>query len=178
MAVVRRFMAKQIPVSASLPKRLIAGLFPLPNGKSNRRFRPAGFDLAHQLAHSLIGKPGVLPTLQDKGAESQRPSRFTAGKNLLRTQAVPHCVPVAAANPAVIAVIFAEIADFNQPADKNPFAVIGFPGQTGQTGGFLCQFRRLTGNQGFPLGQREGVGFCQLMQKREQVHGVSSVTFA
>ena len=78
MCPVPGFMPEQIPIRPRLIKQAVRSLFPFTDGKGERTIRPATFDQTDDLLYPRIRIPGILPSLQDKGAESQSISFHTA----------------------------------------------------------------------------------------------------
>ena len=82
---------------------------------------------AKQVAQSVISEPAVLAALQDEGPEVQFVAFGAAGKDFFRGQTVALAVVVAVSDAAVQAVIFADVADFNQTPDKDGVSVDFLP---------------------------------------------------
>lgn len=116
-------VAEEIPVCPGLKEALVAGPAPLPQGESQGTVGPPGLDLLDERAENLIGEVAVLPPLKDKGAKAQGIALLAAVQNVLGGQAVAVTVRVAFANAAVEAVVFAQIADFNEAAGIDLVAI-------------------------------------------------------
>ena len=121
MIMLRRrgLMAEKVAVSSCVKKSLIAFAASFSQRESNGAVRKFLTDGSGDCCHAPVMKPGVFSALENKGAKSQSIPMTAAFQNLFLSQPVPLCFFVAAADSAVIAVVFAEAADFNQTADKN-----------------------------------------------------------
>ena len=129
MRRIGRFLPQKIPLRSRIEIRLIAFPALLANGQRNRAVRMVFMNGSHQLAHPLIGIPGVLAPLQHKGSEAQLIALFAAVQNLLPAQAIPLGILIAPSNATVIAVVFADIGELNEPPeiDLVPINLVAHP---------------------------------------------------
>ena len=107
-------MPQKITVCPSFFVSTVAFFGFLAYGKRQGTVRIHFFDLADQCDQFFICIISILPTLEDKGTESQFIAFFAACKDIFFCQAVALGVSVAPADPAVIAVIFAVVGKLNQ----------------------------------------------------------------
>jgi hypothetical protein len=125
MLRVRRLMPKEIPVRPCVKKPLIYVAFSLPDGKRDRHIGKTLTDRVDDLTEVIVRKSRILPALEDKRAEAEIISLFTAFEDLIIREAVPVKLPVVPADAAVPAVIPAIICKFDEPAEINIVAVNG-----------------------------------------------------
>ena len=114
--LVRGLVAQQIAVGPRVEQGLIALPAPLPQGKSHRAARTAPLDLPDDILQHLVGIEGVLPALEHEGAEAQPEALLRALDDLLSAETVAPDRLIGAAEAAVEAVVFADIREFDQPA--------------------------------------------------------------
>ena len=118
-------MTQKIPIRTGIIKRLIALAIAFAQREGDGTVRVFLPNCAHKRNHSLIGEIRVLSALQHKGAKAERVSLLAALKDLLNTQPIPLRILIAAANAAVIAIISADVCEFDQSAQENGLP-IGF----------------------------------------------------
>ena len=110
------FVPQQIAVGARVKIRLVAVARLFAHRQGDGAIGISGANRRHNGAKAIIGKIRVLAALQHKGAKPQPVSFGTAGENLVIAQPVAGGTAVTAANSAIIAIVFAVIGKFDQPA--------------------------------------------------------------
>ena len=123
MAFRGRFVPQKIPVGSGVKEPLITFPAAFPHREGDGAVGIPLFDGGHQLAKPFVCKPGILPALQHKGAKTQGVAHVAAGENLLLCEPVALSPPVAFADAAVVAVVFAKIGKFYEPAQIDLFSV-------------------------------------------------------
>ena len=126
-------------------------------------------DGTHQIGDAFFCIVGILAALQDKGAETQIPAFPTAFKDFLLCQAVALGAGIAAADAAVITVVFAVIGKFDQSADINSPAIDPFTNRNSLLGQIAFDFGVIEGDQG----QQVLIGqiFCLCQTVDQMLHG-------
>lgn len=147
MCPVPGFMPEQIPVRPRLIKQAVRSLFPFTDGEGERTIRPATFDQTDDMLYPRIRIPGILPSLQDKGAESQLISLLTAGQNFLFRQAVALSFFILPAQSTVITIIFTKAGKLDQTSDKYPVSEIVSCNPPGLFGSIYPVFVTIPGKQ-------------------------------
>ena len=127
MALGRRFVAEQVTVSPRFKEPLVAFPRPLPQREGHGAVGVCRLDGGEQGSEPLVGEVAVLAALQDEGAEAQLVALGAGRKNILLGEAVAVAVGVPRTDAAVEAVVLADVADLNQPADEHGVAVDGLP---------------------------------------------------
>ena len=123
MLWIRSFVAQQISISSCRKKPAVAFLASLPDGKGDGTIRIGLLDCPNNIAKKGVRKSTVLPSLQHEGAEIQAVSFFAAGKNFLRTKAISAAMGITPANPAIKAIVFADVSKFDEPTGIHCVAV-------------------------------------------------------
>ena len=113
MNLIRRFMAQEVAVGASLEEALVALLGTLSDGEGNGAVGIGAFDGLDDIFQFILGKIAILPALKHKGAKAKAIALAAAFQDFLLGQAVAFGMGVAPADAAVIAVIFTVICKFN-----------------------------------------------------------------
>ena len=121
-----RLVAQQVAVRARLAQARKALVAPLTQGQRHRAVRIARLDRAHNVLNPFVGEESVLAALHHERAKAQRVALLAAGQNVVLPKPVARAACVAAADSAVQAVVFADVADLDQPADEHAVAV-GLP---------------------------------------------------
>ena len=114
MCLIGGFVTAQITVRACIEHRLIGFTRELSERQRYCTVRELCFDLSYQMANHIDRECAVLAALHDKGAETKCIALTGAVPYLRFGQAVAVARSVGAANAAVIAVVTADIADFDQ----------------------------------------------------------------
>ena len=116
MLFVRRLVTKEISVRAGIVEALIALIGLLADRERDRAVRVRFLDLRYDLADFIVGIVRILAALKYKGLKAQLRALIAARKDLFFSKAVAARVFVAAADPAVIAVVFTVIGELDQAA--------------------------------------------------------------
>ena len=116
-------MPQQIPVRPGLAKLRIALPAALPHGQRHSTVRMVLLDLPHDSAKHFIRKMRIFPALHHYRAQAEPVSFVRAGEDLLLREAVPLTIPVASADSAVDAVVFADVTDLQKAPDENLVSV-------------------------------------------------------
>ena len=114
MVFTCRFMTQKITVGSCLLICTITLLGFFSDRKCQGTVRITFFDPANQSDQFFIGVISVFSSLEYKGPKSQFISFPAADKNILFCQTVTLGIPVAAADPTVIAVIFTVVCKLDQ----------------------------------------------------------------
>ena len=145
-AIVRgigRLMAQEVAIRPGLAHGAVGLGRELSQRERHGAVGVVPLDAADEAADRLERK-AALAALQNKGAEAERVPLGAAAEDLLGRQAIAGHGGVRAADAAVIAVVFAAVADLDQTADKNTVSVNFLPRVVGQRGGVLRQLGRET----------------------------------
>ena len=136
------FVPQQITVGPGGKEQTVALFAAFAERKRHSAVGVRGFELVDQIAQKVVGRRAVFTPLQNERAKAEAVALVGAVENLRFRQPVAVGAPVAAADPAIVAVVFANVADLNQHADKDAVAVdlfayahggiaqqrVGFPG--------------------------------------------------
>ena len=157
MRLIGGFVTEQIAVRASIEHRLIGFTRELSERQRYRTVRELGFDLPYQMADHIDRECAVLTALHDKGAEAERIAFPGTIQYLRLGQPVAVTCGIGTPDTAVIAVVAADIADFDQSSNVHIRTVYLFS----QGKRFLCsigrQFVALVFNQIFVFLYRQAV---------------------
>ena len=129
---VRRLVAEEIPVRPGVKQPPVACPAPLPQGEGHGAVGPPFLHGPDEGAENVVGIVPVLPSLEHKGPEAQGVALGAAGQDVLGGEAVAVGGPVAPADAAVIAVVFAEVADLDEAPGEDLVPVPPPPLRHGQ----------------------------------------------
>ncbi len=118
MGGVGSLVAQQVAVGSGLAEAAEAVVASFTKRERDGAVGKLPLDVAHDVAHNIVGKPGILAALQHKGAEAELAPRAAAVENLLLAEAVALHRQVAAPYSAVEAVVLAVVADFDKAAHE------------------------------------------------------------
>ena len=113
------FVPQQISVCACRMQSLIALPAPLTHGKRHSAVGMAPFELFYDTGQDFVGVVGIFPSLQYEGPKAQVISFISTGKDFFRGQPVSLAVLIAFPDPAVNAIVLADIADLDEPAGED-----------------------------------------------------------
>ena len=168
MLCIRCFVAQQVAVGACIEISLIAGTAFFADGQRNRAVGMLPADGADERTDFVICIIKVLAALQHEGAKAQFVAFSAAGKNFLLRKAIALGKAVACTDTAVVAVVFAVIGEFYQPADIDLVAIVLAAELVGCAGQLLVDTVLCTGQQ------RQQLSVAQIMLIGELGNNISS----
>ena len=120
---VGSLVPQQIPVRTGtvIGEIALARLFA--DGQRDRAVRKARADTRHDRTDACIREERIFAALQNERAVAERVTFFTAGEYGIRIQAIPLHTGVAAADAAVVTVVFAIVRKLDQTAHKHGVSV-------------------------------------------------------
>ena len=125
--VIISFVAQKIPVGSCVKKSLIACLFPFSDRKCDRAVRKAAADFPDEVYQPVFCVGDIFTALEDKSAQAEFIAFLTAGKYRVFVKTVSAGIPVASADAAVEAVVFAVIGKFDQSPYIDVLSIVKFP---------------------------------------------------
>ena len=112
--LVGGLVAQKVPVGTRPEHGLVLIPLHLSDRQGHRAVAVLFLDSAYDIGHHLRRKVPVLTALQDDRPESELVTRVGARKDLLLGEPVAVKVLVIAADPAVVAVVPADVRKFNK----------------------------------------------------------------
>ena len=167
-AIVRgvgRLVPQEIAVGPGRAQGGIALLRPLADRQRQGARREFALDGRDQACQACVGKVGVLPALQDKGAKAQRIARPAARQDLVLGQPVAAGGPVAVPDATVIAVVLAIVGKLDQATDKYPLAIDAVAHGRRPLRGLGGKRRRAGLEQRAPLGMVQALALRERLQQ-------------